>query len=92
MKNTNKPKYNIVQNVWWMLKNAWIFKKRVLFICLLMAVTEVLYNLTQLYIAPVILGRVEQHVPLVQLLGTIGFFTKPRSSGSRGMYGSRRRS
>ena len=75
MKNTNKPKYNIVQNVWWMLKNAWIFKKRVLFICLLMAVTEVLYNLTQLYIAPVILGRVEQHVPLVQLLGTIGFFT-----------------
>ena len=75
MKNTNKPKYNIVQNVWWMLKNAWIFKKRVLFICLLMAVTEVLYNLTQLYIAPVILGRVEQHVPLVQLLGAIGFFT-----------------
>lgn len=75
MKNTNKPKYNIVQNVWWMFKNAWIFKKRVLFICLLMAVTEVLYNLTQLYIAPVILGRVEQHVPLVQLLGTIGFFT-----------------
>ena len=75
MKNTNKPKYNIVQNVWWMLKNAWIFKKRVLFICLLMAVTEVLYNLTQLYIAPGILGRVEQHVPLVQLLGTIGFFT-----------------
>lgn len=75
MKNTNKPKYNIVQNVWWMLKNAWIFKKRVLFICLLMAVTEVLYNLAQLYIAPVILGRVEQHVPLVQLLGTIGFFT-----------------
>ena len=75
MKDKNKPKYNIAQNVWWMLKNAWIFKKRVLFICLLMAVTEVLYNLTQLYIAPEILGRVEQHAPLVQLLGTIGFFT-----------------
>ena len=75
MKDKNKPKYNIAQNVWWMLKNAWIFKKRVLFLCLLMAVTEVLYNLTQLYIAPEILGRVEQHVPLVQLLGTIGFFT-----------------
>lgn len=75
MKDKNKPKYNIAQNVGWMLKNAWIFKKRVLFICLLMAVTEVLYNLAQLYIAPVILGRVEQHVPLVQLLGTIGFFT-----------------
>ena len=75
MKDKNKPKYNIAQNVGWMLKNAWIFKKRVLFICLLMAVTEVLYNLVQLFIAPVILGRVEQHVPLVQLLGTIGFFT-----------------
>ena len=75
MKNSNKPKYNIVQNVWWMLKNAWTLKKRVLFICLLMAVTEVLYNLTQLFIAPEILGRVEQHAPLVQLLGTIGFFT-----------------
>ena len=75
MKDKNKPKYNIAQNVGWMVKIAWKDRKRVLVLCILMAALEIFYNLTQLYIAPEILGRVEQHVPLTELLGTIGFFT-----------------
>ena len=52
MKDRIKPKYNAAQNVGWMVKIAWKVRKRVLFICVAMAALEVLYNLTQLYVAP----------------------------------------
>ena len=71
----NKPKYNLVQNILWMVKLAWHVRKRVLLFCVLAALVEVLYNLAQLYIAPEILRLVEQHAPLEQLLLTILFFT-----------------
>ena len=67
----NKPKYNLVQNILWMVKLAWRVRKRVLLFCVLAALVEVLYNLAQLYIAPEILRLVEQHAPLGQLLLTI---------------------
>ena len=75
MKEKNKPKYNTVQNVAWMVKLAWKNRKRVMLFCLVTAILEVGLNLTQLYIAPEILNRVEAHAPLTELLGTIGFFT-----------------
>ena len=75
MKDRIKPKYNAAQNVGWMVKIAWRVRKRVLFICVAMAALEVLYNLTQLYVAPEILSCVERHAPVGELLGTIGFFT-----------------
>ena len=59
MKVKEKPKYNILQNVWWMVKIAWTSRKRVLLFCILTALLEVLLNLTQLFIAPEILARVE---------------------------------
>lgn len=63
MKDKIKPKYNAAQNVGWMVKIAWKVRKRVLFICVAMAALEVLYNLTQLYVAPEILSCVERHAP-----------------------------
>lgn len=75
MKEKEKPKYSVPQNVWWMIKIAWNTRRRVLLFCVLTAVLEVLYQLTQLYIAPEILTRVEQHAPLGSLLATIAFFT-----------------
>ena len=75
MKDKIKPKYNAAQNVGWMVKTAWKVRKRVLFICVAMAALEVLYNLTQLYVAPEILSCVERHAPVGELLGTIGLFT-----------------
>ena len=75
MKAKTKPKYNIAQNVGWMVKIAWKTRKRVLLFCVLTAVLEILYNLAQLYIAPEILRRVEDHAAMGSLLGTIAFFT-----------------
>lgn len=75
MINQNKPKYNIAQNVGWMVKIAWETRKRVLLFCILTALLEVAYNLAQLYIAPEILSLVEQKAPLGNLVITILFFT-----------------
>ena len=75
MNKNNRPKYNILQNVDWMIENAWKTRRRVLLYTVVLAVLEVLYNLAELYIAPEILGRVESQAPIGQLLGTIVFFT-----------------
>lgn len=74
MKAKEKPKYHIFQNVGWMVKIAWKNGKRVLLFCVLTAILEVLFNLIQLYIAPEVLSRVEQKVPMRELLTTIGVF------------------
>ena len=75
MKNKEKPKYNTVQNISWMVNIAWKNRRRVLLFCILTAILEVLLNLTQLYIAPEVLARVEQKSPMWMLLTTIGVFT-----------------
>lgn len=75
MKRKEKPKYNTVQTIRWMVNIAWNSRKRVLLFCVLTATLEVLLNLTQLTIAPEILSRVEQKSPLWTLLATIGAFT-----------------
>lgn len=75
MKENQKPKYSILQNLWWMGKIAWKTRKRVLFFCVAMAALEILYNLAQLYIAPEILSLVEDKAPLGDLVIAILFFT-----------------
>ena len=75
MKVKEKPKYNTLQNVVWMVKMAWNNRKRVLLFCALTAILEVLLNLTQLYIAPEVLKQVEQKSPMWMLLTTIVVFT-----------------
>lgn len=75
MKDKNKPKYNIAQNVGWMVKIAWKTRKSVILFCVLTATLEILYNLTQLYVAPEILQCVESHASLSSLFGTILTFT-----------------
>ena len=47
-----KPKYSSVENVGWMIANAWRECKSVLLICFIIAVVSVALNLTELFIAP----------------------------------------
>ncbi|MCR4758615.1 MAG: ABC transporter ATP-binding protein/permease [Butyrivibrio sp.] len=75
MNEKEKPKYNTLQNVWWMLQVAWKAGKRAILFCILTATLEVTYNLVQLYIAPRVLLRIEQKAPISMLLLTIGLFT-----------------
>ena len=75
MKKKEKPKFNTVQNIGWMVKTAWNSRRRVLLFCVLTAVLEVLLNLVQLYLAPEVLAKVEQKASVQDLLATIGIFT-----------------
>ncbi len=75
MKQKEKPKYSVGQNVAWMIGNAWKARKRVLLFCVLTAGLDISMNLLQLYVTPEILRRVEQAAPLGQLLLTITLFT-----------------
>ena len=69
-----RPRYNMWQNSAYMIHRAWKVRKSVLVLCLLLAVLAVATNLTELFIAPVILQKVETAVPLPELLSTILIF------------------
>ncbi len=70
-----KPKYNMAQNIGFMLRRAWNIRKSVLVLCVVYAALGVGISLAQLFIAPAVLEKVEQRAPLTQLLGTIGVFS-----------------
>ncbi len=73
--NTSKPKYNLWQNTWFMIKLAWTSnEKKVLVLCLISALLTVAKSLITLYVSPTILSAVERHVSLTELFGTILFF------------------
>ena len=74
MKVKEKPKYSIWQNVCFMVRTAWNTHKRVVIMCIVIAAIQVALNLTQLYVTPEILAKVEQRASVVELLITIGIF------------------
>lgn len=75
MKHKEKPKYNMWQNVCFMVNSAWKTHKSVLVMCVAIAAIQVGLNLVQLYVTPEILAKVEQRVSLGELLRTIGLFS-----------------
>lgn len=74
MKSKQKPKYSIWQCVCFMVKTAWGSVRSVLWFSILFAILSVGINLAQLFIAPMVLQKVEALAPLGELLVTIGIF------------------
>ena len=70
-----KPKYNMWQNTGWMIKQALKYLPQVPLTVVCGALLAVAVNLTELFIAPVILQQVETAAPLKNLLMTILLFT-----------------
>ena len=67
----SKPSHNAAQNVGFMAKLAWDNRKTVLGICLALALLHVAVSLTELFLAPLVLGKVEAAAPLHELFFTI---------------------
>ncbi len=67
----NRPKYNFWQNSAYMINFAWKNCKSVIFLCIVCALLYVATNLTELFITPIILTKIENSVPLSELLITI---------------------
>ena len=74
MKSNQKLKYSIWQCVCFMVKTAWGSVRSVLWFSILFAILSVGINLAQLFIAPMVLQKVEALAPLGELLATIGIF------------------
>lgn len=69
-----KAKYGMWSNSCYMVGHAWRGCRSVLFLIGAMAGLEVAKKLLQLFVVPVILGRIEAQVPLAGLVGTILLF------------------
>jgi ABC-type multidrug transport system, ATPase and permease components len=70
----DKPKFGMWSNTKYMLSLARKNCPSVIVLCIVLAALEVANSLTGLFIAPVILGRVEAAAPLGELIGTIALF------------------
>lgn len=70
-----KPKYNTLQNVGFMLGMARQVDKSVPFLCAGIAAATAGGTIAQLLLAPAVLARVESHAPLQSLVGVILAFT-----------------
>lgn len=70
-----KPKYNITQNVGWMIGLAWRTRRRLLLFVMLEALLSTGVQVIQLYFGPTVLSLVEQQVNIPHLLSVIGLFT-----------------
>jgi len=71
-KTKKKPKYNMFQNSWFMIKLAWKQKeKKVIFTGVLLVLLGVAMNLIDLYIAPTILNAIESKASFGNLMTTI---------------------
>lgn len=71
-----KPRYNMLQNSWYMVKIAWQAReKKVIVLCLLSAVLVLVTSLINLYIPPVILGAVGRKVGAGELIFIVAAFT-----------------
>ena len=70
-----KPKYNMAQNSWFMIKLAWTSgEKKVIVLSLLSALTAVALNIINLYVSPTILSVVERQASVTELIVTIVVF------------------
>ncbi len=70
-----KPKYSVGSNVAYMVSLAWTRHRSVLWVCVAIALFTVAKTVTEMLIAPLILGVIESGGSLQKLLSTVGLFT-----------------
>ena len=54
---SEKPRYGMWNNAWFMIGKAWKYEKSVLAVLVMSIILEVIMNLLNLYIGPVVLKR-----------------------------------
>lgn len=74
MKSEEKPKYNIWQNICYMAGLSLKMEKKILLIGIGTTVVSLLLNLTDLFLAPTVLAKIEAMAPLREMLFTLALF------------------
>ncbi len=70
-----KAKYNVGQTTSFMIKEAWGYRKSIVFFTILSSFLYLTLDMVNLFAAPAILGTIEQNKSLSTVLFTILFFT-----------------
>ncbi|RSX58707.1 ABC transporter ATP-binding protein [Bifidobacterium samirii] len=70
-----RPRYGMWRNSAFMVRLAWCNARVVPFIVVAMALAAAGRSITELYVGPTVLNRIETHASPVLLLATIGVFT-----------------
>ncbi len=73
-KETPKAKYNLLQNLRYIFHSSWTLDETLILFTFGTAILNLCQNMVQLFIAPMIIQKVEQHAPLEKLLLTILIF------------------
>lgn len=71
MTETGRPKYHLYQNTGFMISTAWRISRSVLFLGLLLAAVTAAKAAAELFIAPMILRKIETHQPFQELVAVI---------------------
>ena len=85
MKSKEKPKYNLFQNMKYLLATCWQVTRGLLVTTLAIAMFQLANNLVGLYIAPTILQKVEETAPLGELLLSILLFMAALAVSTAGL-------
>ena len=72
--NKTKPKYGLFNNMGFMISNANKVSKSIMICTIVISILTVALNLTELYVAPYILAKVEKKVSIPELIITIAVF------------------
>lgn len=72
--NRVKPKYGLFNNMGFMISNANKVSKSIMICTIVLSILTVALNLTELYVAPYILAKVEKKVSIPELIITIAVF------------------
>ncbi len=70
-----KPMYNVWQNSVYVIKNAWIRDKSVLFVILAQIFLSIAISVVSLYLPKVVVSQITSNVPVKTLIFTILMFT-----------------
>lgn len=71
---SEKPRYGMWNNTWFMIRKAWKYEKSVLAVLVMSIILEVIMNLLNLYIGPVVLRGLEEGWTLRILFRSILIF------------------
>ena len=71
---TQKPKYNLLENILYIFRTSWTLDKTLILFTFGTAILNLCQTTVQLFIAPMIIQKVEQQAPLEELLLTILVF------------------
>lgn len=73
-RGAGRPRYGVFSNIAYMVRTAWRVRRRALALCLGIAVGTAAVNILDLFVAPAVLGSIEDHASLTAMCATIALF------------------